>query len=119
MFSSMTFTKPSLSLFCLASVGQPLRSAFREPTVLKGGGGRCFESRQRSRETWRLRATHPFALAFSYVLLTVLPLYHAKTYKESDVRSCLFRQFIFPVLYPFSNGGYHPEAIYLICFSMR
>jgi len=47
----------------------------------------------------KLRATHPFALAFPYVLLTVLPLYHAKTYKESDVRNCLFHQFIFPVLY--------------------
>ena len=49
----------------------------------------------------RLRVTHPFALAFPYVLLTVRirPLNHAEAYKESDVRSCLFRQFISPVLY--------------------
>lgn len=69
----------------------------------------------------RLRATHPFAFAFSYVLLTVSrPLNHAEAYKESDVRSCLFSPVYFssPLSTSFSNVS-HPEAIYLICFLMQ
>jgi len=69
----------------------------------------------------RLRATYPFALAFSYILVAMpWPLNHAEACKESDVRRATFparlflRLFIKPHYLP-------PKAIYLIYrfFSMR
>lgn len=103
----------ALSLFFLS----------REQSALVGGDAAVDALRHDGdrERLGRLRATHPFALAFPYVLLAVFrPLYHAEAYKEIGVRSCLFRQSISPVFYqPSFFNVSHPEAIYLICFSMR
>jgi len=69
----------------------------------------------------RLRATHPFALALSYILVAMSrPLNHAEACKESDMRRATFPARLF--LRPFiKRHCLPPKAIYLIyCFfSMR
>lgn len=96
-----------------ASVASPLES---------DGGRFCVDDR--ARDCGRLQATHPFALAFSYVLGTSVPgpLNRAEACKENDVsgaafyaRDCFFQTFISPSFRRISP----PRAIYLICFSMR
>lgn len=108
-----TLTKSS-PLFCLANVASALESArrFNVATVTI------------ARDSGNCERTHPLGLALSYVLVTLpRPLNHAEACKvrESDVRGRLTRQIVSPALY--QPLHFHrippPQAIHLICFSMR
>lgn len=91
-------------------------------SALEGDGSERFASRRRSRETWEIASDSPFC--------PCLPLCIADyVYSTFEPRRSLQREwreklsfspvyFSSPLKISFSNVS-HPEAIYLICFSMR